>query len=200
MNRVIVHRLIAALVVLILVCGTVEAGVGRAVARGAARGAARSVQKAAARSAARNSARRAQRAATWDRLRDARTQVSTLAKPRTVHRYVDNRTLSRELKHGFSKGAHFTSRAKAGRPLGPLGSRLRLGLTRTPRWRETVRLDKGNRVSFNKVLGGNRAGAGEISAARKMSFGQVRRVVPTARPQTALGRRIQDRLHKRGLQ
>lgn len=211
---------------LLLTPAAANAGVGSAVARGAEKSAARAVEKAALRvlgkaelrSAERSALRSTERAAlskadgatiratgnadrvaVLDRARDATTAARALDEPRLAFRYVGDRKLQRELIGGFPAGTHFTASAGPGRPLSPLGARLRLGLPARPSWRISAELPPGQPVRFNKVIGGNKPGLGEVTLARPMSWTQVRRVVPVAAPSSPLGTRLLKEIEAKGL-
>jgi hypothetical protein len=165
----------------------------KVAARVAERAAARSTDKAAARVAA-----KIEQAGASDLVRDAKTPARLLEKPRLSFRYVDDSTIAREMKGGFPEGTHFTSAAGPGRPLSPLGARLRLGLSENPAWRISAELPAGQAARFNKVIGGNQAGLGEISLGKSMPWNQVRRVVPLSAPKSPLGARLLEALETKG--
>ena len=202
--------LVMAVAALLAVNDEARAGVARSVARGAERAAVRAVRPVVApvarkavfrspgRAAARRGATPAVRAAILDRARDARTPVSLLRRPRLVFRYSDDAGVRRAITRGLPARTHFTARGGPGRPLGGQAARERLGLARTPSWRISTLLPRGTPVRFNKVLGGNRAGVGEISLARRLPASSIRRAVPLVKPRSPLGARLLEGLRKKG--
>lgn len=158
-------RVITATFCLFLLIGAAQpaygqAGPARAVARGAAASAKKSMAK----------------VLRLDRIRDARTPVSRLARQRTTFRYATPNQARMEVRRGIAPGSHFTSRATRGRPLSAPAAAARYGLPAGKTTRLTVTLPAGTRVRFNKALRGGR-GVGELTSADRVDPSAVRRVV-----------------------
>lgn len=168
---------VAVLSVALAVATPLQAGVARSAVRDSQRAAAKSLKRIPA-------------ALAKDAARDSRTPARTLSRSRLAFRYVDRSALQREVRRGFAKGTHFTSTAGPGRPLSPLGARLRYGLPKSPTHRESVRLRPGDRVRLNKVVGGNRAGLGEASLAARIPWSRTERVIRLGTARSPLGKRL----------
>ncbi len=138
--------------------------VGKTVAKAAAKGVYRSLGKRWARLARR------------DLVRDLRTPVTRLRRPRPVFRYVTPKRARLERKRGFAPGTHFTSRATRGRPLTAANAQRRVGVPTRRTRRLTVDLPKGTQVRFNKILAGT-PGRGEITAVNRIDAVAIRKVV-----------------------
>ena len=112
-----------------------------------------------------------------DLKRDQATKAVSLTNGRTVHRYVSTTTARKELHKGIPPQSHMTSRATPGRPLSVFKAQRQFGLSKAPKMRETIKIQKGQPVRFNKVLGGGR-GKGEITSSRSIPPESIRKVVP----------------------
>lgn len=159
-------RALTTTIALLLLAGTAPQlayGQGRAT-RAAARGAATSVRQSMA------------KVLRLDRIRDASTPMSRLARPRTTFRYAAPQQARREAERGIAAGSHFTSRALRGRPLSTSAAAARYGLPAGKTARLTVTLPAGTRVRFNRALRGGR-GVGEITTADRVAPVDVRRVI-----------------------
>lgn len=162
----IMTRVLATAIGLLLLTGAAPHpayGQGKAT-RAAARGAAVSVRKSMA------------KVLRLDRIRDASTPTSRLARPRTTFRYTAPQQARREADRGIAAGSHFTSRALRGRPLSTSAATARYGLPAGKTTRLTVTLPAGTRVRFNKALRGER-GVGEITTADRVAPVDIRRVI-----------------------
>jgi hypothetical protein len=165
----IVIRTVAATVVLFVLTGAANPAYGQGkAARAATKGAAASVRKSMA------------RVFRLDRIRDARTPASRLARPRTTFRYVTPQQARTEASRGIAAGRHLTSRAMRGRPLTTSAAAARYGLPTNKTMRLTVGLPAGTRLRFNKALRGGR-GIGEITTTRRVPPEAIRRVVQLPR-------------------
>jgi hypothetical protein len=111
-----------------------------------------------------------------DLARDRLTAAKPLRKSTKVFRYTSAARARKEAASGIKKGSHFTARAGRGRPLSSKKAMRRYGLPKRPQARETVILPKGAPVRRNKVLGGE-PGIGEISTAKRVPAGAVKKVV-----------------------
>lgn len=162
-------RVFAAAVTMFLLVGAADPAFGQGkAAQAAARASAASIRKSMA------------KVLRLDRVRDARTPVSTLVRPRTTFRYAAPRQARAEARKGIAAGSHFTSRAMRGRPLGAPAAAARYGLRSGKTTRLTVTLPPGTRLRFNKALRGGR-GVGEITTVDRVAPGAVRRVVQLAK-------------------
>lgn len=139
----------------LLACILVMPGCGRVAGRAVA-------GKAAQRSAARPVGRLLLRDAT----RDAATAARPLSRPRIFHRYVPAGGLRRELRTGIPAGRHMAP-VRQGAPMSSRAARIRYGLPKAPRYRETLRLDKGTPVKHNRALGGS-PGFGEALSTQRL--------------------------------
>lgn len=164
------HTLTRSLVVLFLLCLLAPTSLE-------ARGPARAVAKRATERLLATASVRNRSLLLRDTVRDARSQVLRLVRPRSVFRYTSARTAALEFRGGVAARRHFTSRISAGRPLSSLRAQRRFGLPRSPQARLTIRLPKGTPVRLNKALGGE-PGWGEITSTRRLPPGAVRKVVP----------------------
>lgn len=160
-------RLLAlfATVLPLLVVTRAEAQAGRALARTVER-------RAMARFAGREMAAMLRR----DAARDARLTVRALPKTISTHRYVSGKSILGELTEGLRTGAHTTSRALPGRPLGALSAQRKLGLPEAPGWRLRIEWPKGWPVRKAKALGG-KPGVGEITSPRALPRSAVKGAV-----------------------
>jgi hypothetical protein len=135
------------------------------------------IARAAAKSAAQSVKRNIARTLRLDRVRDARTPVVRLTRPRTSFRFLPARRAQAETRLGILRNSHLTSRATPGRPLSASAARARYGLPVAPTRRLTVDLPAGTPVRFNKVLRGGR-GIGEITLAAPLGTRAIRKAVP----------------------
>lgn len=162
------------LVALILICCFgCTASVSRAA--GPARAAFRDAEK----SLERDMQRRAYRVRAFDYYRDRASGLSVLKRARSVDRYTRISRARSELRWGLPAYRHMSS-ISSRRPLTARSARLRFGLPRKPNAVERIRIPRGTRLHFNKVLGG-KPGFGEITLSSRLPKSAIRKVL-TLRP------------------
>ena len=158
-------RLFAVAIAALLLVGEAHPAYGQGkAARAAVRGTAASARKSLA------------KVLRIDRIRDAHTPVSRLARPRTTFRYATPQQARTEASRGIAAGSHFTSRALRGRPLSASAATARYGLPAGKTTRFTVTLPAGTGVRFNKALRGGR-GVGEVTTTDRVAPDAIRRVI-----------------------
>lgn len=58
-----------------------------------------------------------------------------------------------------------------------INAKRRYGLPKPPAWRMKVRLPKGQSVKFNKVVGSNKAGVGEIISTKRVPRSAIKKAI-----------------------
>jgi len=108
------------------------------------------------------------RIARLDRAAHRRAATRVLQAPRSVYRYVTSSRAAREVRSGFGRMTHFTSRAGRGRPLSGAAAQQKYGLAQKPAQRLRVTLPTGTPIKAAKVHGGG-PGVGEVVTTKALA-------------------------------